>query len=330
MDVNTVVETSHYFKKSKDLNLGVSNVEGIQMPAKRIPIQEEYFSPSVGHGVTLTADFAEHRKLERKAIEWVNSQRVYLKPDVSTLVPIEIMGKTHYWIHPEKTKLTDKVADHLSDFNTCPLKTIKKYQAMQEEKDAGHSWIPSITPQNAITFGSGYARQAGLLAQAEEMALWHPEDFIYSPDGITNDRPHQIKEVRISPMTVADRKAGMSIEQHLMETRPFWFNYELQSMYLFGVTESYLTVWYLNAHDAMTFKITATPAQISQVGYTLDERIQNIRSHREASTLPSPSERLSMNDCTNSFGDICDFLHEQPCLDEVPRLDMIEISATNS
>ena len=101
-------------------------------------------------------------------------------------------------------------------------------------------------------------------------------------------------------------------------------------MFLLGVTQSYLTVWYLNAHDAMTFKITASPEQVSQVGETLFTRIKNIRSHRNKETLPSPSERLSSSDCTNVFGDICDFLHEQPCLDEVPRLDMIELSATNS
>lgn len=298
------------------------------MPRTRTPLIEEHFAPAVGYGVTLQADFAEHRRLEQKAIDWVQSQRVYLEPDVDTLVPIEIMGKTHMWIHPERTKLTNTVADHLSDFNSCPLKTIKKIRQMQDEKDNGEPWLPSITPENAVTFGSGYARQAGLLGMEDEKALWHPLGFIYSPDGITQDRPHQIKEVRIAPMTKASRESGMSIEQHLLESRPYWWNYELQSMFLFGVTQSYITVWYLNNHEAMTFTITASEQQVSDVGNTLLSRIENVKNHRQAGTLPSPKERISGNDCHNQFGDICDFLHEAPCLNEVPLLDMIEQSAT--
>jgi len=169
----------------------------------------------------------------------------------------------------------------------------------------------------------------GLIPTRPERAFWHPKfKFIYSPDGITDDRPHQIKEVRMAPMTKPLREKGFSVEQRLIEERPEWFSYELQTMWLFGVTYSYLTVWYLNDHSAMTYKITSTEEEVKKVGNTLMLRIGNIQSHQLLDTEPSPKERLSPSNCRNKWGDVCDFLHETPCLNEVPLLDMIAASAS--
>lgn len=316
-----------------------------------MPLTEEKFQPHKADGILMARDQVVHDETVDRMRQWLNSQRKYFEPVMETLVPYEYHGQTHFGAGPD-TEYTTIIADHLSQFNGCPLKALKEKQKMQRLHDAGEDWHRPLTEDQVVIFGMGYVFQEGIMGRNSEVALWRPysEDklsggYWYSPDAITHGAPHQVKTTRKSPSTKADReitveevrKSGInkgevyekptgvpdptwSIEKGLLEKFPAYWTYEKQSMYLFGINESFLTFWWISGGDQMTFKLTGDQEEIDKEGAALEARIKFQRQYQQANALPDPEHRLSPDNCHAWDG--CPFLSEDPCLSRVPVLDM--------
>lgn len=189
----------------------------------------EIFSPHKQDGILLARDQVVHDQTIEKMKSWLNKQRVHLEPVVDTLVKYEYHGREHLGVGPD-TEFLPIIADHLSQFNGCPLKALKSKQKAQALLDAGEDYMRPITENQVVIFGMGYVFQDGIMGRGSEVALWRPysEDrlsggFYFSPDAMTfgegtgvdqfeaGGLPHQIKTTRKSPSTKADREITMEV-----------------------------------------------------------------------------------------------------------------------
>jgi hypothetical protein len=316
-------------------------------------IDEETFKPYTNEeGLTLARDERVHYDTMEKVREWLASKRVHFEPVVETLDEYTYNGQTHLGVG-KGTKFTTVIADHLSQFNGCPLKALKSKQQAQRLFDAGDAnWNPRVSDEKVVIFSMGYVFQEGIQGDSE-VALWRPYSddglsggFYFSPDAVTAESPHQIKTTRKSMSTKADReitveavvKSGArkgevyqkatgvpdptwSVEKGVLEKFHFYWPYEKQSMYLFGRNESYITFWWMVQGPSATFKLSATDEVIAKAGEELEARIRFQREHQIAGTLPGPESRLDPGNC-HAFNEPCEFLSEEPCMSTIPLLDM--------
>lgn len=299
-------------------------------------------------GLTLARDQRVHDDTVERMRKWLHSKRVHFEPVEETLVEYTYNGQTHLGVGP-RTEFTQVIADHLSGFNTCPLKSLKAKQKAQAAVDAGEDHRSTLTEEQVVIFGMGYVFQEGLMGDTE-VALWRPYTpdrlgggFYYSPDAVTLESPHQVKTTRKSPSTRADREITVqgvrkngetfdkptgtpdptwSVEKGILEKFHFYWPYEKQSMYLFGRNESYITFWWILPGDQATFKLTAPQEAVDKAGEELEQRIRFQREHQLAGTLPGPESRLDPGNC-RPFGEACEFLSEEPCMSKVPLLDIV-------
>jgi hypothetical protein len=311
--------------------------------------ENERFSPYKADGLLMARDQEAHDAMLDKVRKYLEDQREYFEPIVETLTEYEYNGVTHLGAGPD-TEYTEIIADHLSQFNGCPLKALKLKQEQQCKYINGEPWRRPLTEKQIVVFSMGYVFQDAIMGRGSEIALWRPysEDrmsggFWYSPDAITNNLSHQVKTTRKSPSTKADRYITIeavrrngeiyqkatdeldptySVEKGILEKFPFYWDYELQTMYLFNRTESYLTFWWINGGEQATFKLTADEDKVAAKGKELEDRIRFQRIHQEKGELPPPDSRLSPSDC-NAYNEPCPFLSEDPCLSRIPVLDMM-------
>lgn len=219
------------------------------------------------------------------------------------------------WFEPDSTR----VAYHLSDVNKCLRQGfLNRYKLQMAYNDTGKLDLDALSGPMIQRFGRGYALQEFFIGRDfKEEALWSDKyRLIYSPDG-GKDTPLEFKTTMSTPLVKADRESGLSIEDVLMTggTRSTyyaravldWKRYMLQTMYLHGWTNYYLSVVFMNS-EWLTFRYDATRERIAKEWE--DSQAERRIELLHGSEVPGIEWRVRNDEC-----DECQFLSY--CQDEL-------------